>query len=872
MAALRYDQVSGVDTSVAAPYMQLASQLGRDAGRALADAGKGISNLLQNVDTNRLYRDATAAYNPNDVQSYNNFLKQAALSDKYTSVSPEVWKNMGTTQRALLNEQLNLENLALAKRQIDSYQNNLNAAINSGDINRSLKATQALRDAVNTLKLRSDAPKYYDIDALRNAAARRALQRAQAGLQGAQANATRSATKRAEVQDQSNYFRQIVQNHINAGLAGIDPNNPIYNTRRQELTEEGINIASRVFPAGSEVYARGLNSLLAVSPFTSTLISSDDINNQSPSINPSTAPVIDANGNFSIPAQAPNANPAENGLGNGLTQLGISTGLIPEPVREQPTQNQEINTNTPTEINRNTPAVRQGDYSPINIPQESSALEKLLNPSSTSQAKTYNSSLVAGDTGGISTRDYGDLGIRRGNDDVLSVIETDPNAYKAYSDAYNRALANGASTQEAYTQAENTIRAILASQNGTQVDNSTNTIREAVSNTGAYNQVLRRALNSIEPVSDTPISDVSPDIANYIARVANGLPRNTPKPLYNGIFESYRRLSDPANSYNSRVNNNSNYNYNNSSSNSNSNYNNSSSIPAVNSSTSTSASTEPGIVSLVEGNRRSATADIDNVLRASPQEFYMAGSNVLANSVKNLSNTNSTVMSQVADSLNMSPNTNTELIIRSAIGGLNPENLANLNQALQLNPGNIAQGASTADLVDTIYNRYSAPAYDDNGKVVGRENDGISRHEIEVALHRGINEYGLNRYTAALCVMGAIDTEGIPFIGEYDLSTSIVNGNFRAAQSLMSNRSPIRQSAERVLYLSDLTNQINANLNQIAQLEQPLNDLINKQQLVGYEGLSRYEQNLARSYLDAYLRLKNDFRSLITDYRNNLNQ
>lgn len=864
MPALRYDQVSGVDTSVAAPYMQLASQLGRDAGRALADAGKGISNLLQNVDTNRLYRDAAAAYNPNDVQSYNNFLKQAALSDNYTSVSPEVWRNMGTTQRTLLNGQLNLENLALAKRQIDSYQNNLNAAINSGDINKSVDATQALRDAVNTLKLRSDAPIYHDVDALRNAAARRALQRAQAGLQGAQANATRSATKRAEVQDQSNYFSQIVQNHINAGLAGINPNSPIYNTRRQELTEEGINIASRVFPAGSEVYARGLNSLLAVSPFTSTLISSDDINNQSPSINPSTAPVIDAYGNFSIPVQAPNANPAENGLGNGLTQLGISTGLIPEPVREQPTQNQEVN--------RNTPAVRQGDYSPISIPintpQESNTLERLLNSSSSSsQTKTYNSSLVAGDTGGISTRDYGNLGISRRNDDVLGIIETDPNAYKAYSDAYNRALANGASTQEAYTQAENTVRAILASQSGTQTDNSANAAPME-----SYSQALRRALNSIEPVSNTPSSDVSPEIANYIARVANGITPNTPRPLYNGLFESYRRLSDPANSYNSRVNNNS-------SSSSNSNYiNNSSSssnIPAVNNSTSTTTPTEPGIVSLVEGNRRSATADIDNVLRASPQEFYMAGSNVLANSVKDLSSTNSTIMSQIGDSLNMSPNTNTELLIRSAIGGLNPENLATLNQALQLNSGNITKEAFTADLVDAIYNRYSAPVYDDNGKVVGRESDGVFHHEIEVALHRGMTEYGLNRYTAALCVIGAIDTDWLPFAGitgEYELKDSVVNGNFRAARSLMSNRSQIRESARRALYLSDVTNQINANLNQIAQLEQPLNELINKQQLVGYEGLSRYEQNLARSYLDAYLRLKNDFRSLITDYRNNLNQ
>lgn len=859
MSALRYDQVSGVDTSVAAPYMQLASQLGRDAGRALADAGKGISSLLQNVDTNRLYRDAAAAYNPNDVQSYNNFLKQAALSNNYTSVSPEVWKNMGTTQRALLNEQLNLENLALAKRQIDSYQNNLNAAINSGDINKSIDATQALRDAVNNLKLRSDAPLYYDVDALRNAAARRALQAAQAGLHGAQANATRSATKRAEVQDQSNYFRQIVQNHINAGLAGIDPNNPIYNTRRQELTEEGINIASRVFPAGSEVYARGLNSLLAVSPFTSTVVSSNDINNQATSINPSTAPTIDTNGNFSIPAQLPNANPAENGLGNGLTQLGINTGLIPEPVREHPTQSQGVN--------RNTPTIRQNKSSPTNLQQESSALERLLNSSSGSQARTYNSSLVAGDTGGISIKDYGNLGIYRRNDDVLAAIETDPNAYKAYSDAYNRALANGASTQEAYAQAEDAVRIRLASQDGTQVDNSINTAGANTAPMESYSQTLRRALNSVEPVSNTPISDVSPDVANYIARIANGLTPNTPKPLYNDIFESYRRLSDPANSYNSRVNS--------SSSNSSSNYNynnNNSSIPAVNSSTFTSTFTEPGIVSIVEGNRRSATADIDNVLRASPQEFYMAGSNVLANSVKDLSNTNSTIMSQIGNSLNMSPNTNTELLIRSAIGGLNPENLATLNQALQLNSGNITKEAFTADLVDAIYNRYSAPVYDDNGKIVGRESDGIFHHEIEVALHRGMTEYGLNRYTAALCVIGAIDTDWVPFAGEYELKDSVVNGNFRAARSLMSNRSQIRQSAERALYLSDVTNQINANLNQIAQLEQPLNDLINKQQLVGYEGLSRYEQNLARSYLDAYLRLKNDFRSLITDYRNNLNQ
>lgn len=133
------------------------------------------SDLFNRIDTNNLMKDIIQAYDPNNLQSYNNALKLGAAT--YNNINPETWQLLNGTYRAQQNAQLNAENLILNQIAASPYQNEVNRAIANGEINKAIAANNALSKLNGTdgKPIRSDAIVFGNVDALRTAASNRAL-------------------------------------------------------------------------------------------------------------------------------------------------------------------------------------------------------------------------------------------------------------------------------------------------------------------------------------------------------------------------------------------------------------------------------------------------------------------------------------------------------------------------------------------------------------------------------------------------------------------------------------------------------------------------------------------------------------------------
>lgn len=145
-------------------------------GAANIGSAFGIgSDLFNRIDTNNLMKDIIQAYDPNDLQSYNNVLKAKAAT--YNNINPETWQLLNGTYRAQQNAQLNAENLLLNQIAASPFQNEVNRAIANGEINKAIAANNALSklNGTNGKPIRSDAIAFGNVDALRTAASNRAL-------------------------------------------------------------------------------------------------------------------------------------------------------------------------------------------------------------------------------------------------------------------------------------------------------------------------------------------------------------------------------------------------------------------------------------------------------------------------------------------------------------------------------------------------------------------------------------------------------------------------------------------------------------------------------------------------------------------------
>lgn len=172
-----------------------------DAANMINNSIKGFTDALGEIDTarrnnltNDLYRTIAQSYDPNNVQSINDAIKAAALSDQFRYVNNDVWGKVTDDYRRHMYEQLDTENLALAKRRMDAYQTAANIARANANISGTRNANTSAQDYMSANGIRSDAYTAQEVNDLMDSAARR-------GLMGAQAEGIRARAQRAAQED-----------------------------------------------------------------------------------------------------------------------------------------------------------------------------------------------------------------------------------------------------------------------------------------------------------------------------------------------------------------------------------------------------------------------------------------------------------------------------------------------------------------------------------------------------------------------------------------------------------------------------------------------------------------------------------------------
>lgn len=160
--------------------------------RHFGDVADKITTSIQNQNTNELYRYLASQYDPNNVQSINQALARAAGDDRFSNVGADTWRQATGDYRRTQSELLDKENLALAKRAMDPYQAAADIAHANANIARTRGANTNALDFMRENKIRSDAYKAPEVDALLNSASSRALQGANADAARARALAARA--------------------------------------------------------------------------------------------------------------------------------------------------------------------------------------------------------------------------------------------------------------------------------------------------------------------------------------------------------------------------------------------------------------------------------------------------------------------------------------------------------------------------------------------------------------------------------------------------------------------------------------------------------------------------------------------------------
>ena len=170
-----------------------------DAGSNALKAGAlGAANILsafqtgadlaRRIDTNNLMKELALAYDPKNLQSYNDALKLGAAT--YNNVDPETWQLLNGTYRTQQNAQLNAENLLLNQMAVSEKQNRANLAAANGNIPEARLANEALMSSmgIDGNPVRSDAVTPVNVDALLTSATNRAATAAGTALNRAQLN------------------------------------------------------------------------------------------------------------------------------------------------------------------------------------------------------------------------------------------------------------------------------------------------------------------------------------------------------------------------------------------------------------------------------------------------------------------------------------------------------------------------------------------------------------------------------------------------------------------------------------------------------------------------------------------------------------
>lgn len=169
-------------TSVA-DYIDSASLIAQRSANAFKEGGKLLNKIYTENQERGAMQDLIKAYDPNNLNSYNEALAQVA--NKYKGVTSDTLQTLNGAYRTAMNAQLNVDNLSAAERKMDAYQNLINQAYYNGDISGTLKANNNAGAYAQKNNIRSDALKYGDVDKLRTTAADREHRAAMAAAQRA---------------------------------------------------------------------------------------------------------------------------------------------------------------------------------------------------------------------------------------------------------------------------------------------------------------------------------------------------------------------------------------------------------------------------------------------------------------------------------------------------------------------------------------------------------------------------------------------------------------------------------------------------------------------------------------------------------------
>lgn len=160
-------------------YLQGAALSTSQAVDSFVKAANAYSKLSREYTDRRLLNDLASAYNPNDLNSINTFLKEKVANGNYNNANLDTLSGV-YSDRDVLNQNLNKDNLFLAKQQAGNYQSEIDKAIANGNISAAIQANNAAHNYLVNNNIRKDAVTYGSVESLKNNAADRALKGASA--------------------------------------------------------------------------------------------------------------------------------------------------------------------------------------------------------------------------------------------------------------------------------------------------------------------------------------------------------------------------------------------------------------------------------------------------------------------------------------------------------------------------------------------------------------------------------------------------------------------------------------------------------------------------------------------------------------------
>lgn len=216
MAQLKYDQVQANLPDITSAF-QLAINNNLATGKAFSDLGETLNKMYTEYKNNQFLRDLTAARDPNNVQSINEFMARAVNDPKYTGMSSETRQNI-INNLGTMYDQLDKENLNLAQRYADATNKAVREAAANGDIDGLIAANTASMGLTNPdgSQVRQDALLTGDVNTLRKADSDLATEAARRGLLGAQAREANARARQSEWSQQSDNIAYMVANTVNA--------------------------------------------------------------------------------------------------------------------------------------------------------------------------------------------------------------------------------------------------------------------------------------------------------------------------------------------------------------------------------------------------------------------------------------------------------------------------------------------------------------------------------------------------------------------------------------------------------------------------------------------------------------------------------